>query len=637
MRKILIIATILLGLCIPVVRAEDVRVTADLNKSTAQVGEEVRLTIRVNGQNMNLQAPRLPKIDGFDTYYTGRASHITFINGVSSASVEFNYNLIPQKTGRFTISPIDIPTGQQVLQTEPLTLEVVGEQTPPTVPSAPSRMMQPVPQQMPPPAAPQPQDQAPIIPPENDDNIFVRAVVDRTSVYQNEQVLLSYSLYTRYDTRYEGFDKEPGTSGFWIEEFPMERESERENVRVNGKRYVKADVKKMALFPTAPGNYTIQPGSLKVSIREEPRGSNGFDEFFSDSFFTGGAFFARRQNRLISPPPLQITVKPLPEQGKPESFQGAVGSFRVSATIDKQKVKQNEPVMVKVVIEGEGNIETINRPKVPALTGFKTYDADTNSKLFKTGNVIGGTKSFEIVFIPKEEGHAFIPPLDFIYFDPKAEKYITLQTPNFPIEVERSDQSFKMPEELSGKAMFQKQVKLESKDIRYIDEKLPETWPVRAGDMALRVLTWLDILSFFLLIILWLKDRQEQLFSKDQALRRRKRARSVADHTMKKLKWLAASSKDEDTKTFFVELEKAMTQYIADKWNLSAYGVTRHDLDETLAVHLGSEDPHLKNVLELYDLCAESRFAKGSIPQASKKMGIKIFQDTVSRIERLRK
>jgi hypothetical protein len=218
-------------------------------------------------------------------------------------------------------------------------------------------------------------------------------------------------------------------------------------------------------------------------------------------------------------------VKPLPEEGKPASFQGAVGSFRISATVDKNKVKQNEPVTLKLVIEGNGNIETLNRPKVPVLTGFKTYDADTNSKLFQTGNVIGGTKSFEIVFIPKEEGNSFIPPLEFSYFDPRQGKYQTIMTPNFPIVVEHSEQSFQMPQELAGSSLFQKKVKSEGKDIRHIDEKLPDIIPSRTADMAYKILMGTDILLYVLLVILWMKDRQDRLFSKDQALRRRKTAR----------------------------------------------------------------------------------------------------------------
>ncbi|MFH0984539.1 MAG: BatD family protein [Candidatus Omnitrophota bacterium] len=638
MKKVLLIAFVIGGFFAPSLQAEEARVSASVNRNSVQVGEEIRLSIRVTGSTSNLQAPRLSQIDGFSTYYTGRASHISVINGVSSSSVEFNYTLVPGKAGRFKLNSIEIPAGQNILRTEPLEIEVTGG----------GQSQVPVQQTLPQRASPQPagptsatssssQEGAYTVSPGNDDNIFVQAWVDRKTLYQNEQMLLTYSLFTRYDTRYEGFDKEPETSGFWIEEFPMGRDVPRETVRENGKRYVKADVKKLALFPTAPGNYTIQPGTLKVSIREEQQGSNAFDEFFSDSFFTGGSFFARRQNRLLAPPPIQLVVKPLPDNGKPASFQGAVGTFRLAATIDRDKVKQNEPVTLKMVIEGEGNIETLTRPKVPALSGFKTYDADTSSKLFQAENVIGGTKSFETVFIPKEEGSSFIPPLEFSFFDPRQEKYITLRTPNFPIQVEHSDQDFKMPQALTGNAIFQKQIKSEGKDIRYIDEKLPQTVATRVVGGIYSVLLWGDLLLFVLLVVFWMKDRQDRLFSKDEALRRRKTARGTASANMNRLKKLANSSKDEDAAVFFVELEKAMVQYITDKWNLSTHGVTRQDLKDTLTAHFGEEDPHLKDVFELYNLCDESRFGKGSIPQASKKIGLKIFQDTVNRIERMRK
>ena len=290
MRKILLATIILWGVMAPSLQAEEVRVSASLNKRVVQVGEEVRLNIRISGANTNLQAPRLAQLAGVEAYYTGRASHIAFVNGVSSSNVEFNYTLIPRAIGHFTLNPIDVQVGQSVFQTEALEIEVSGGQSQ-AVGSQSQGPAQRVPSQSQmPPSVPQavPQDQVFSASPGTDDNIFVQAVVDRKTLYQNEQMLLTYSLYTRYDTRYEGFDKEPETSGFWIEEFPMvDRDVPRETVRMNGKRYVKADVKKLALFPTAPGNYTIQPGTLKVSIREEPQGSNAFDEFFSDSFFTG--------------------------------------------------------------------------------------------------------------------------------------------------------------------------------------------------------------------------------------------------------------------------------------------------------------------------------------------------------------
>jgi len=96
MKKILLTALIFWGVFVPSLQAEEVGVSANLDKRSVQVGEEVRLSIHVTGQSMNLQAPRLSQLDGFETYYTGRASHISIINGVSSTNVEFNYTLIPR-------------------------------------------------------------------------------------------------------------------------------------------------------------------------------------------------------------------------------------------------------------------------------------------------------------------------------------------------------------------------------------------------------------------------------------------------------------------------------------------------------------------------------------------------------------
>ena len=189
MKKIFLIAVILVGFFIPSLQAEEIRVSASLNKRLAQVGEEVRLSIRVTGQSMNLQAPRLSQIDGFDAYYTGRASHISVINGVSSSNVEFSYTLIPKRAGRFTLGPVEVQVGQSIFKTELLEIEVSGSRRQMSgVQAAPQRVAT---QPSSPPAATQPvfMDQASSVSPGTDDNIFVQAWVDRKTLYQNEQML----------------------------------------------------------------------------------------------------------------------------------------------------------------------------------------------------------------------------------------------------------------------------------------------------------------------------------------------------------------------------------------------------------------------------------------------------------------
>lgn len=621
--------------------AEDVKITSTFDKRAAQIGEEIHLTIRISGAQGNIQAPRLPGFKGFDTFYTGRASHISFINGESSSSIEFSYSLVPKEAGRFRLDPIEVTIEGRRFATESVEIEVQGGSNNPAsytsqnAPFNPNRFPTQVPPSNAAPSsasAPQnsSQEPAPAFVP-GDDNIFVRAWVDKNVVYPNEQVLLSYSLYTRYDTRYEGFDKEAQISGFWIEEFPMERDVRRETVTMNGKRYIKADVKMMALFPTTPADYTIDPGVLKASIRQEAQNNSAFDEFFNDSFFSGGGFFARRENRLLKPPPIQITVKPFPEQGKPASFQGAVGNFKLTATIDKESVKQNEPVSLKMVIEGEGNIETLNKPPVPDLKDFKIYDADSSAQLFKTGNVIGGRKTFEIIYIPIKSGQLKIPKQEFSFFNPARGAYVTLSTPEFNLAVTPSEQQFKLPKGISAgdSDQLKKEVTVEGKDIRYIWEKIPESQSDFYTPLAVKGLTAANFVGIAFVILGMMRRRQESVYAKDSALKRRKFARARAESAMKKLR-----KKDS---SYFEDAEKILTQYLSDKFNLSAYGMTRYDLEAQLHSVLGEGDALLNDIREFYEVCDESRFGKGAVPEALKEKALTILKETISRVERMKR
>ncbi|MFA6600671.1 MAG: BatD family protein [Candidatus Omnitrophota bacterium] len=649
MRKLLILL-LFLSFSVPGVllyAQQDTQVTATLDKRSAAVNEEVALSIKITGAQGNIQAPRLPTLQGFDTFYTGRSSHFTFVNGRSTSTVDFSYVLVGRKEGNFTVPAIEVIVNNQSYKTVPMEMTVRGAVSrpgyAPQAPAAPSRTAGNAPAVPSPqlPTMPQGQsaDDEPVAPAgfvPDDQNIFASATVDKTTVYPNQQILLSYSLYTRYDTRYEGFEEEPQVSGFWIEEFPQEREVKRENVRMNGLKYIKADIRKMALFPTAPAEYTIQPGTLKTTIRQEPVNSNVFDEFFNDSFFSGGSFFSRREGRLLKPPAIHVTVLPFPEAGKPDGFQGAVGNFKMAAGIDKQAPKQNEPVTLKIVIEGEGNIETLNRPKVPDLKGVRTYDGDTNSQLFQTGDVIGGRKTFETVFIPTEPGKLVIPKLEFSFFNPNTRTYQTLTTPEYVLIVEKSGEAFKMPVSLSRKDEFKKEVELESQDIRFIEERTPEEKKARWVAHAVRILGAADVLLFAALLAGFWQSYQEKVFAKNSGLKRRRFARQTAMERIRKMGKLSHSRKSEDTTEYFEEIDKTLTHYLADKFGLSAYGTTRQDLEATLLTALGAEDPLYLDIMSIYQICDESRFAKASVAQEHKAKAMKILKTAISRVERIR-
>lgn len=606
-----------------------------MDRNQVAVGDEAFLTVRVLDGKGNIQAPQFPPLRDLEIHYTGRASRMSLINGVSSSSLEFSYVVSPRRAGSYAIPPLEVNVNGTLLQTNPVQFEAVGSapaggysnqaSSSPQSSSASSSMNQnvKVSKAQPPTGA--------------DSRIFAEAQLSKFSVYQNEQALLNYALYTSYDTRYEGFESEPELSGFWIEEFPMEKEVPREMVSIGGRRYIKADIKKLALFPASPGKYTIQPGKIKTTVKQDQQQDNVFDEFFNDSFFNGGNFFSKRETRILAPKALEIEVKPLPEAGKPQGFQGDVGVYQMNASLDRSEVKQNEPVKMTLVIEGVGNVDRVNRPRIPDLKGFRTYEADSKSEVARQNDMISGRKTFEVVFIPKDEGKMFIPPLEFSFFDPVKGQYQTLRTSNFPLNVLQGEAGPVMPDDVATQTQLKKDVQVEGKDIRYIETKWSEenTWE-KAGRLSINGLAVLNLLAFVWIGFSVYRKKRESHISQNRGLYRNQRARSSAMNEIKTLRKLAHEKDMASQTEFFEYLERSMNQYFADKWDLSAYGTTRAEIDRRLRETFDADDALAQEVAGVYQLCDESRFGKGAIPESSKELAIKVFINVIDHLERIK-
>ncbi|MBI4372792.1 MAG: protein BatD [Candidatus Omnitrophica bacterium] len=600
--------------------ADEPQLTLSADKQSARVNEEIRLNVRIVGVRDAIQAPHLTGLDEFETFYSGRSSRFSFVNGRSESMTEFNYVLIPRSVGRFVVRPIEIKIGNKIYATNQLEINIENGQTVPvqtTRPSLPQRTVppsapfQPLAQQTQPPA--QSTAAGPIVDQDIDQNIFLRVAPSQMTVFVNQQIILSYSLYTRYDTRYEGFIEEPETSGFWIEEFPMEQDIGRDTEMVNGKKYLRADVKKLALFPTAPGVYTIKPGVVKTSVQIDQPDSSMMDEFFSNSFFSGSGLFARRVEKHLSPAPIQIQVKPLPEEGKPASFNGAVGEFRMATTVDKRVVNQNEAVTLQINLEGEGNIETLVRPNLPEIPEAKIYEADTQTQLFRAHNLIAGKKTFEVVIIPGVHGELKIPSVEFSFFNPRTERYVILKSDPYKIKVNPSQAApvsipkGLLPEELKG---GKKSIRSESEDIQYIKER------IATSDQPLVpiLVFWFALASGAMTVccgaLLYIRKRNEYL-NQNLSLKRTLFAKKYAVQGLKRLDRLAKSSAS-DLKTdvaFFDESAHILNQYLSDKLNLSRQGVTRDLIARKLEDRQTAEEI-IRKIHDCYETCDQIRFGK---------------------------
>ena len=199
------------------------------------------------------------------------------------------------------------------------------------------------------------------------------------------------------------------------------------------------------------------------------------------------------------------------------------------------------------------------------------------------------------------------------------------------MNVAPSAETLKLPSSISHQESLKKDVKVEEQDIRYIIEKIADEKRGRPLARIFRPLVLADVLLTFIIAFGLMREQQEKVFARDISLKRRSAARSAAEKRMRKLKFDPANSGE-----YFENIEKIMTQYLSDKFNISAYGATRFDLEAKLELLLGPEDPLFKEIHDLYLFCEQARFAKAAAPEQMRTKALKTLRDTVVRMERLR-
>ena len=244
------------------------------------------------------------------------------------------------------------------------------------------------------------------------------ARADHERAYVGQQVTVSYDLFYRIQPHNVSFSKLPTFVGFWTEDiFVAQQLKAHQEVR-GGVSFNVAPLRRVALFPTGAGTHAV--GSLAISCdipQQRSRRGSLLDDFFGRS----------RSVRLQSEE-LHIEVLPLPEQGRPAEFTGAVGRFQLSVAAQPTQVSAGDPVTLRVLVEGEGNVAAVQPLQVDAAAGVKLYDPKVEEEARITNGVHGGRRLFEYILIPEQGGTLNIPPLRFAYFDPHQARYEVLQS-----------------------------------------------------------------------------------------------------------------------------------------------------------------------------------------------------------------
>lgn len=563
-------------------QAQPLTVSTKVNQSTIAVNQQLVFTVELTGDGaQKVGRPELPDMGGYLTFLGsgGSSQNISVVNGKMSVSKSFTFYYLAAKAGSMTIPPVKVVYKNKSAQSQPISLTITASAAPPqTIPGE------------------QKSTQAAA-----GNKLYLRTIVNKKSVYPNEAVIVTYRIYAAVTISGYSMAKLPETSGFWVEDVEMPQQPHTSEQVVNGQRYVTADIKKMTVFPTSPGKRKIGPLSLQCEVKQQSRRSRDpFDSFFDD------AFFGRTVRQTIASPIVEINVKPFPQEGKPASFSGAVGQFKLGASIDKTDVNTDEAVTLKVTLSGVGNIQLLPKPEVHFPADFEQYEPTVSQNIDRTNGVISGAKTFEYVLVPRFPGEQRIKPIAFSYFDPKAGSYKTLQTKEIVLNVAKGKNQVIRG---GGSGLSKEEVKYVGQDIRFIKLKSGDYLPIDYRLYKSFVFYLLLIAPLLCLGIAFAYQKHLQKLSGNVAYARSRKANAIAMKRLSKSKHLLS----EDTqKEFFAEVSNALAGFAADKLNMAKAGLLSNELENEFKKRRLDQEL-TKEYFDLIRFCDLQRFAPSSV------------------------
>jgi len=561
--------------------------TASSSSTRVGEGEQFEVSFTYSGTDMNSITNYQPP--GFKDFLVlsgpNQSSSMQIINGAVSGSRTFSYYLQGRSLGKFTIGSASVTVKGQSLKTDPLVIEVVkgsggGGNT----------------------ASRQAQNSSGVSTKEIGDNVFIRAIVDRNSVYQGEQVTVTYKLYTRLNIQAPQISKLPGYQGFWSEEIETANQINFSRENYDGKLFNVAVLKRAALFPTQTGELSVTPFELKipVMVQRKRTSNNPFDDFFDDPFFgrTETVEYTAKSNTV------KIKVLPLPSTSL-SSFAGAVGDYSLQSSIDKKSVKQNEPINLKVTLSGEGNISLLDMPALQVPNGFEKYEPKITSDISR-GGVISGRKSFEMLLIPRVAGQFEIPAMLFTFFNPKKRTYETASSQPYSIQVEQGSAEYTGG---GNSGLSKEEIKLLGQDIRFIKSNFDDVTKAHISSeesMIVTVVVYSIPLLGLLLFLFW--KRKEEKLSGNIALLKNLRAEKIAKS---RLKTASKYLKEKNDSLFYTEISQAIFGYLEDKLSINKADFTVETAVNKL-ITLRTDDQFIEELKAILEKCEFIRFAPPS-------------------------
>lgn len=599
--KRIFLTSIILLLAMVQAMADNVTLRAQA-PSMVETGEKFRIQYSVNTQNVS--SFDYPSFDGLQVLYgpsTSSSSSIQIINGQMSQSSSYTYTftVMAEKEGTVTVPSASIVADGKTIKSQALKIKVVKgsgqSQNQGGQGGYYSQRQQQQRQYADRDNARQQQSHAQSI---SGSDLFMTATASRTSVYEQEAILVTYKVYTLVNlTQLDG--KLPTLDGFQIQEIPLPRNKEFSIEQYNGRNYHTVVWTQYVLFPQRSGNLTIPAITYEGVVVQQNRAIDPIEAFFNG---TGGLIEVKKK---ITTPALTIHVNPLP--AKPDNFSSAVGQFSVSSSISSQEVTANDAVTLKVKVTGTGNMKLIETPEVKFPKDFETYDAKVNDHFSLSRNGLNGSKEFEYLFVPRHAGKYTIPSVEFVYFDTSTHTYKTAKTEPYDIVVKKGAGSN------SSVAAYtnQQDVQELAQDIRYI----------KTGNVTLRtpddslIGSWkywlVYLVAFAAFVTVAVLGRKRIKDNANVAKTRGKKANKVA---LRRMKVAARLLEQKNQAQFYDEVMRALYGYVADKLNIPLAVLNKDNINAQLSEKQVPQELTDQLMQSLND-CEFARYAPGDANQ----------------------
>lgn len=429
---------------------------------------------------------------------------------------------------------------------------------------------------------------------------FMEAIPNKNVVYVGEPVVVSYRIYTLVDITQYGVDKTESMDGFWVEDLvePNSKAKTWEET-INGKVYLVGEISKKAFYPQKSGTLTIPALNVEAVLRIPSNKRNDpfdlFNKFFNNPFGIDPFqnFGSREEKRTLSTAPINILVKPLPEEGKPESFDNAVGDFKVNIDLSKNKCLTGDGITLKITVSGQGNLMLIDAPELDVPAGIKLYEPDVNDNIYKNAFGLAGERQFEYLLVPEVQGEYTLGPWEFSWFNPETKRYETAELGALKLKVAKGSGS------VAGS-----NVKELEQDIRYISEKIPRKPLLMQFLFSNPFWLFLAVIWLAFFIILYFMRKHIKLRNNLTEFKM-KMAMRVAKKRLKKAERFSREGKESE---FFQELSHAMWLFITDKFAVPISDLSVHNAKQTL-ISNGIDEDLANRFAEILQACDFARFA----------------------------